>query len=282
MAIDGLSKNLMEVKPHGTRQFPFAAYEEIFLDGSRNFFKAHWHTEYEIDYVVEGEIRVCVDHQTFVLHKGEAIFINSNQIHSLKTDEKQAKIYAFVFSPKLFFSSEESVFSKYLERLVLPTYRLTGPLDFDLLYHTFKNAKANYEWQILACLVPLFLEIFEGHPYIPVNQEPNKDIVLVKKIMIYLEEHFQDKITLSKVSKEVGVCKTEICRIFKEQTTFTIMDFLNEVRIEKSLYLLKQGEMTITEIAQSVGFNASSYYAQVFKKMIGVSPKTYLFKQKNI
>lgn len=39
MAIDGLSKNLMEVKPHGTRQFPFAAYEEIFLDGSRNFSK---------------------------------------------------------------------------------------------------------------------------------------------------------------------------------------------------------------------------------------------------
>ena len=69
--------------------------------------------------------------------------------------------------------------------------------------------------------------------------------------------------------------KSEFCRLFKATLHQTPFDFLLHYRIQQSLPLLCRPELTITEIATTVGFSGASYYSEFFRKYTSCSPTEY-------
>ena len=67
---------------------------------------------------------------------------------------------------------------------------------------------------------------------------------------------------------------------FKEIINRSPNDYLVEYRIDKSIDLIMKTDMKMTEIAYECGFNGSSYFAETFKKIVGVSPREYKNKEK--
>jgi AraC-like DNA-binding protein len=67
------------------------------------------------------------------------------------------------------------------------------------------------------------------------------------------------------------------CFIHTESGGFfqTPVEYLLHYRIQKSLSLLTHGNLTITDIAAACGFNGASYYTEVFRKIMGISPSAY-------
>ena len=64
-------------------------------------------------------------------------------------------------------------------------------------------------------------------------------------------------------------------QLFKKETGYSLNDYINKVRINKAIKLLKESEAMIYEIAEQTGFSDSQYFSTVFKKNMGVSPKEY-------
>lgn len=87
-----------------------------------------------------------------------------------------------------------------------------------------------------------------------------------------------EKLSMDDISAAGRVCRSRCFELFKEYIRKTPFDYLNEYRISKSIDMLKNTDMNITEIALRCGFGSSSYFAEVFKKYIGRSPKQF---QKN-
>lgn len=105
---------------------------------------------------------------------------------------------------------------------------------------------------------------------------------VVKMAIDYIEKNYARPITLSSVAESVYVSKSYLSRIFKEKTGENYNKFINRLRVEKSINLLKNTNMSIYDIAIGTGFMNSSYYAKVFAKFMSMTPGQYKSVQERI
>ena len=75
--------------------------------------------------------------------------------------------------------------------------------------------------------------------------------------------------------KHLNLNKSYFCKIFKSETGYTFTNYLNIFRVEKSKNLLKNPNMSLLDVAVSVGFNSQNYYSSVFKKITNKTPLEY-------
>jgi two-component system, response regulator YesN len=98
---------------------------------------------------------------------------------------------------------------------------------------------------------------------------------LVKGILAYIDEKYNQDITLNSVAEHFNVTPNYVSRVFKEETKETLFNYLNLVRIEKAKELLKETGVKIYEIGFKVGFKSSVHFNIVFNKLTGLSPTQY-------
>lgn len=95
------------------------------------------------------------------------------------------------------------------------------------------------------------------------------------QIKEYLDEHFVEKISLDNLSERFFINKYYLTRIFKEAYGLTISHYIMEKRITQAKKLIRFSEMTMDEIAESVGMSDANYFSRAFRKIEGVSPTEY-------
>lgn len=98
---------------------------------------------------------------------------------------------------------------------------------------------------------------------------------LVDECRQYIETHYAERISVSDVSKKIGTSASYLSRIFKELTGDTVIQHINQHKLEKAKVYLKDTDMKIYEIADAVGFVNITYFSRFFKKHTGISPKEF-------
>lgn len=99
---------------------------------------------------------------------------------------------------------------------------------------------------------------------------------LIKQVISYIANHVTDQLTLNDVAEIFHINGAHLSRKFKKETGFTFSHYVNLKRIEYAKLLFHEGHSNITEVANLVGFNSSSYFSKVFKKTTDTSPRGYL------
>ncbi len=94
-------------------------------------------------------------------------------------------------------------------------------------------------------------------------------------IYCYIQEHYQDDISLQDVAGAMGYSDSYFCKMFKQcfDKNFTV--FLTEFRVGKAKTLLGDPRVNIKDICVQVGFRDSNYFARVFKRNSGITPSEY-------
>lgn len=98
---------------------------------------------------------------------------------------------------------------------------------------------------------------------------------LVSKTINYIRLNFDRNIVQSDLAHELYVHPNYLSKKFKAETGFTITEYINRTRVKEAQFMLKHGNLTIADIAYSVGYNDKKYFSKVFKKMTGQSPSDY-------
>lgn len=91
----------------------------------------------------------------------------------------------------------------------------------------------------------------------------------------YIQEHYQESLRLEDVSSAVGFNATYFSTLFKKETGQNFMDYLTELRINKSKELLCGDKLSVQDVAETVGYRDLKYFSRLFKKTTGVSPSDY-------
>jgi YesN/AraC family two-component response regulator len=91
----------------------------------------------------------------------------------------------------------------------------------------------------------------------------------------YINENYQEDLTLEEVSELLSFDPSYFCRIFKQATGATFTEYLNFVRVCKAEKLLAKTQRSILEISEAVGFSSVSYFNRIFKRHRGCSPRGY-------
>ena len=97
----------------------------------------------------------------------------------------------------------------------------------------------------------------------------------IRKAIEYVHENYSQDITIDSLCNYLDINKSYFCSLFKKYTGNTFSYFLNHFRVEKSKNLLKNPNMSLLDVAVSVGFNSQNYYSSVFKKITNKTPLEY-------
>ena len=120
-------------------------------------------------------------------------------------------------------------------------------------------------------IAELMQEALELAPH-PANTSSQYVINAIK----YIQFNYFHDISIDDIAKAVGVSRSHLYRVFMSNVGQSPIDYLTNYRISEACYLLKNSQLSIAEIAVSVGFFDQFYFSRVFKKNKGVPPSKYL------
>lgn len=163
---------------------------------------------------------------------------------------------------------------------ILPmTIILSGFEEFRYAQQALRYGARNYMLKpsrssdILAQILELADEI-EGVQQKETAEE-NGNSGLVERAREYMEEYYNEDLTLQKVAEIVGISSGYLSTLFSQFLNEGFVDYLNRIRIEHACAYLKQNYFKTYEIAYKVGFRDEKYFARVFKKVTGMTPSEY-------
>ncbi len=95
------------------------------------------------------------------------------------------------------------------------------------------------------------------------------------KVKQYIEEHYAEQLSLVQAARMACLNRSHFCRHFRSVTGCSFIEYTNRIRIKKAEDLLRNREMSITEIAFAIGYNSVNYFDEIFKKTTGYSPRKF-------
>lgn len=107
------------------------------------------------------------------------------------------------------------------------------------------------------------------------QEKESKGRELITAIEDYVQQHIDKEISLQEIADAVHISKSYLCSIFKRECGETFFNYLTTSRINKAKELLKKTEHKVYVIAGMVGYQDYAYFAQVFKKCVGITAKEY-------
>ena len=283
--IDGYGQELTR---HGSAAFPLAVYTTTVSKNILGFIDWHWHDELQFCLVVKDSISVAVEGDSFVLHKGEGLFINSQRLHSITNAPGADATYICLdFHPRLIFGFDGSaVQTKYVEpfcqRDSLPYLRLEqtdlwGAEILDLLLRIYRSYSSSSpdELQIMIWLASIWHAVVERCQNADAGSAVNTIRPQMRAAMEYVGEHLAEPISLSDIADHIGFAKSTCCREFKRQLGCTLTEYVLNARLQEASRLLLTTDASVAEVATRCGFSSSSYFITKFRGKIGTSPAVY-------
>ena len=98
---------------------------------------------------------------------------------------------------------------------------------------------------------------------------------MIDEAIKWLQTHSAEKVTLGQLTAFMGYGPSRLGELFKARTGLPPLEWLIRHRIERACELLKDGDLSIVEIARRVGFDDPSFFGRVFRKRIGLTPGEY-------
>lgn len=250
-----------EFKHIGSSDYFVKEYGENFS------FPPHMHLCFELITVLQGEMKVTVDGKESVLHRGEAMLIFPNQLHSLESERSRHLLC--IFSPDLvraYYSKTEKSLPK--SNLFSPDGYLLEKLD-----KIEENARSIAKKGLIYSICAAFDENAE---YQTRKTDQNG---LVSKIFAFVEENFDGKCSLEELSARLGYDYAYLSRSFKKASGISYVSYLNAFRLNKACYLLDNTDKTILQCALEVGYSSLRTFNRNFKDRFAVSPAEYRKKE---
>jgi len=280
-------ESMMELFPHGSDEFPFQYYYEDIRQFENEYVAWHWHSEFEFMSVKSGRVNCHIGNIRHSLKEGDGIFINSGIIHSFEAPE-EGIIPNILFSPKFLAPEDSLIYKHYLEPLV----------NSDKSHMVFKQ-EVSWQSRVLSLLNQIYflcdrqetaweldvqslagriLALLSRHKETFVTIEKAGVTPLsqarLKRMTLYIEQHYSEKITLQDIANSADISKSEALRCFKNGVQASPFEYLNRYRLHLAKPLLTNTSRTITDVAESVGFESISYFDRLFKRAFGVTPKS--------
>lgn len=247
----------------------------------------HWHEEFELIHVIAGTYNLFLSEKTIKLGKNDLCLIPANLVHGDSKNKGMALYESIVFdldllrlhsySPDLFFTDILNG-NIILENVIPPNY--TEILNAaNKIFETVKTKVADDGLIAVGYMLVFFGLIKKQHLYIKKNllQSPSKFARAdqISTALSYIRENYGQDLNLQNMSKSVSLSPKYFCRLFKENTGHTPIEYLNWFRVNRACTLLRETDEKLLDIAMKCGFNDFSYFTKTFRKYKGIPPSKY-------
>ena len=228
---------------------------------------------YLIHYIISGSGYYCLKQQTYELHAGDTFLVYPNTEAVYYADEHDPWEYAWVG----FTGSDASMILKATDFTPeKPFIRCTpmGDAIHRQLLHIYDARGNEFEHAVemtgrLYTMLALFLH---GATHTKTSNSANS---YVQKGIEFISSNYSYAITVEDIADYVGVSRSHLFRSFEAVLGQSPKEYLTDFRMKQACYLLEHSGLSITAIANSLGFDNSLYFSKTFHKQKGISPKEF-------
>lgn len=122
----------------------------------------------------------------------------------------------------------------------------------------------------------IFYELFKKIVNTSDSKRNNKSNNLIDSVIERIKKDYPNcNLSLDSIADSEGMSSVYLGRIFKEHTSKSVAEYMNQVRVAQSMELLSQSSLPVNEIVEKVGFNSVPHFYTVFKKSLGLTPNEY-------
>lgn len=231
---------------------------------------AHYHDHYEIYFLAKGSVRYFIEDRVFDLEEGDVVLISPHVIHRTATlmNKGSERIVVAFTNEFIMYPHNDRIFSCFdmIYFKKPPVRELVENAEREFIKNDRYSEEliAGYIREILVKLKRLTDEN-RGEEYSPNNS-------IVQGAVQYISENYAQELSLSMLARNFALSESHFSRQFKMFTGFGVNEYIATVRVKNAEKLLATTTLPVTEVAQNCGFNSSSYFAAVFKKVRGISP----------
>ncbi|WP_106793444.1 helix-turn-helix transcriptional regulator [Aquimarina sp. Aq78] len=242
---------------------------------------------YSLKYVIEGTKHYNFNNQDIKITKNQYLIINNNSCITTEA-KKGTKGLSFFLSPKLI----EEIYKYHtsntsqLEFLEVTQKKSSNQVGFllDKITHLYEYNQHDFNRQMDNLFIRISEAIVQEQTNIDtkfsalkiVKHNTKKELFkLISVTKEYLNDNSSEDISLDTISRDIGISKYYLHRLFTEINGNTPLAYLTSIRLVKAKNRLRYSKDSVLQIAIECGFDNTSYFSNVFKKHTGFSPSQY-------
>ena len=239
----------------------------------------HTHNHLELFYIVGGKGQFLIQDQLYPVDANNLVVINPNVIHTEVSLNAQPLEYIVLGIEGIELQTRDTANGQFSILDHFESVEISSCLRNILRETELKNT--GYEdvcqayMEIL--LIRLMRNIALAIPSEPQSVSANRQCAAIRR---YIDLHFKEALTLEQLAEESHMSKYYLSHTFKREYGVSPINYMISRRIEESKYLLVETDLSLSQIAQLLGFSSLSYFSQVFHRTQGISPKEYRQNQK--
>lgn len=228
---------------------------------------------YLIHYIISGKGYYKVNNKTYTLVAGDTFLVYPNTEVIYYADENEPWEYAwvgFTGSDALLIlqATDFSVTSPVIHQTAL------GDRIHRQLLHIYDARGNEFEHavEMTGRLYTMLAMFMHGASK---NSEQTTSASYVQKGIEYISSNYSYNITVEDIADYVGLSRSHLFRSFETILGQSPKEYLTDFRMRHACYLLEHSNLSITAIANSIGFDNSLYFSKTFHKFKGMAPKEY-------
>ena len=241
----------------------------------------HTHNHAELFYIVGGKGQFLIEDQLYPVNTNHLVIINPNVTHTEVSLNAQPLEYIVLGIDGVELSISENSNGQFCILDHFESMDITSCLRNILREMELKQP--GYEDICQAFMEILIIRLMRSTglsvPTEPQNSVGNHQCAAVRR---YIDHHFKESLTLDQLAEEAHMNKFYLSHAFKQEYGISPINYMISRRLEESKYLLAETDLSMSQIAQLLGFSSLSYFSQVFRKTQGLSPMEYRQDNKRI
>ncbi|MBQ8204047.1 MAG: helix-turn-helix domain-containing protein [Clostridia bacterium] len=241
-------------------------------------FSEHTHTCHEIYFLISGRVKYFIKDEIFNANSGDVLMIKKNYIHTTSYPEGTASERILIsYNDALLGSAYKALTKSCAERkhFVLSSERQKKVEKIvRRLYLEYKNKEEHY-MDMCRNLLGELLIIINREDNFESGRELSGTPLVIQNAAKYISANIGENLSLGELSRRFAMSPSYFSKTFKQYTGLGVNEYITALRMARAKKLLKVAGHSITEVATKCGFNDSNYFATVFKRTYGISPKKY-------
>ena len=234
----------------------------------------HTHNHTELFYIVGGRGQFFIEDQCFPVDVNSLVIINPNVIHTEASLNAQPLEYIVLGIDGIELANSENSNGQFCMLDHFESVEISGCLRNILREMELKNT--GYEDICQAYMEILIIRLMRSTslavPAEPQTISGNRQCAAVRR---HIDVHFKEPLTLEQLAEEAHMNKFYLSHAFKREYGISPINYMITKRIEESKYLLAETDLSLSQVAQMLGFSSPSYFSQVFRRTQNLSPTEY-------
>ena len=241
----------------------------------------HTHNHTELFFIVSGKGQFLIQDQIFPVDVNNLVIINPNVPHTEASLNAQPLEYIVLGIDGIELATKENSNGEFCILGHFESVDISSCLRNILREMELKNT--GYMDVCQAYMEILIIRLMRNTD-LAVQTQPqvisgNSQCAAVRR---YIDLHFKEPLTLEQLSEEAHINKYYLSHAFKREYGVSPINYMISRRIDESKYLLAETDLSMSQIAQLLGFSSLSYFSQVFRKIHGSSPMEFRQSSKHV